>query len=153
MVCKDFNHHDRNCPSYRNNALKGTSNVNQPKQLLFSKEEFDELEKYCIGENYSSPYPTEMGKDVRFADFTEVKDIILKNGSLNMMIFNDYEKEVSTLIIFVSNDNHRELGRVEYNFTSIDEFCSKLSEYKSYLSAKNGTIQVIEWIINNCARK
>ncbi|MGY3219167.1 hypothetical protein [Bacillus sp. TE9122W] len=121
--------------------------------LLFSKEEFDELEKYCIGENYSSPYPTEMGKDVRFADFTEVKDIILKNGSLNMMIFNDYEKEVSTLITFVSNDNHRELGRVEYNFTSIDEFCSKLSEYKSYLSAKNGTIQVIEWIINNCARK
>lgn len=121
--------------------------------LLFSKEEFDELEKYCIGENYSSPYPTEMGKDVRFADFTEVTDIILKNGSLNMMVFNDYEKEVSTLITFFSNDNHGELGRVEYKFTSIDEFCSKLSEYTRHLSEKNGTIQVIEWIINNCTRK
>ncbi|QNP18267.1 hypothetical protein H9S87_19020 (plasmid) [Bacillus pumilus] len=121
--------------------------------LLFSKEEFDELEKYCIGENYSSPYPTKVGRDVRFADFTEVKDIILKNGSFNLMVFNDYEKEVSTLITFFSIDNLHELGKDEYKFTSLDEFYSKLNEYKRYLSEKNGTIQVIEWIINNSTSK
>lgn len=122
-------------------------------RLLISKKEFERMKKHFIENCYASPHPCEMGRDVRFAEFTNVKDIILKNGSFNLMVFNDYEKEVSTLITFFSIDNRHELGRNEYKFTSIDEFYSKLNEYTSYLSEKNGTIQVIEWIINNCTRK
>ena len=47
MVCKNFNH-SVNCPSYRNNALKGASAVNQQqqqKQFVFNQQEVNILDK------------------------------------------------------------------------------------------------------------
>jgi hypothetical protein len=56
LVCNSFNH-SPHCPRYRNNALKGASNVNQPKQLMFNSSEVNilskslEICKYYIGKN------------------------------------------------------------------------------------------------------
>jgi hypothetical protein len=47
LVCNNSSiHHDRNCPSHKNNALKGASNVNQqPTQLVFNQSEVNILGK------------------------------------------------------------------------------------------------------------
>lgn len=58
MVCKNSNH-SPHCPSYKNNALKGASAVNQPKQLMFNSSELNLLSKslevcrYFITKNQS----------------------------------------------------------------------------------------------------
>ena len=64
MVCNNSSiYHDRNCPSYKNNVLKGTSAV-PPKQLMFTSDELNllskslEVCKYFIGKNqnlYQNP--------------------------------------------------------------------------------------------------
>lgn len=118
--------------------------------LLLNEEEFENMKNHFIKNNYASPHPKEMGWNVRFAEFTNVKDIILKNGSFHLMIFNDYKKEESTLITYTEVDEFYEKDRKEFIFDSVDDFHSKLSFYKKYLSEENGTVQAIDWIIKKC---
>ncbi|APC50371.1 hypothetical protein BME96_18995 (plasmid) [Virgibacillus halodenitrificans] len=115
--------------------------------LLINEEEFENMKSYFIENNYASSQPREMGWDVRFAEFKGAKDIILKNGSFHLMIFNDYEKRESTLITLTKIDDLHEQGRKEFIFDSAEDFCSMLSTYKKYLSKENGTLQAIDWII------
>lgn len=119
-------------------------------KLLITQEQFKNMETYFVEHNYASPHPRDISRDVRFTDFKNVKDIILKNGSFNLMIFNDYENKESTLVTYIEVDKFYEKDREEFTFDSVDQFCTKLSFYKKYLSKENGTIQVIDWIINAC---
>lgn len=113
--------------------------------LLITKEKFENMKNNFIENNYASPRPTDMDKDVRFAEFTGVKDIILRNKRFHFVILNDYEKKESTLITYEKID-YDEVGREEFTFNSFDDFYSKLNEYKKYLSKENGTIQAIDYI-------
>lgn len=115
--------------------------------LLLSEKEFENMKIHFIKNNYASPQPREMGMDVRFADFGIAKDIILKNGSFNLIIFNDYKKKESTLTTFTKDVKGYEQDIKDYTFKSITEFHSKLSFYKSSLSKENGTVQAIDWIL------
>lgn len=109
------------------------------------------MKKHFIENCYASPHPREMGRDVRFAEFPNDKDIILKNGSFNLIILNDYKKEESTIITSIEI-NHLVITREDFKFDSLDKYYAKMDECKSLLSEENGTIEVLDWITEN-ARK
>ncbi|MEC0473660.1 hypothetical protein P8815_18135 [Bacillus altitudinis] len=114
-------------------------------RLLISKNEFEKMKKHFIENCYASPHPREMGRDVRFAEFANDKDIILKNGSFNLIISNDYKKEESTIITAIEM-NHHVMASEDFKFDSLDKYYEKMDECKALLSKENGTIQVLDWI-------
>lgn len=98
--------------------------------LLLNEEEFLKMENWFIKNNYASPEHLQSGWGVRFVDFKVVKDIILKNGSFNLIISNDFKKKESTLTTFIKDAKGYEQDIKDFTFDSISEFNSKLSFYK-----------------------
>jgi hypothetical protein len=89
LVC-NHNTHDRNCPSYKNNALKGASGTvnQQPKQFLFNSSEVNILSKVLeITKYYVSKNP---------AHFQQPKEI-LKEISIASNIINTRQNSKSNL--------------------------------------------------------
>ncbi|HJT85290.1 MAG TPA: hypothetical protein VJ697_12490 [Nitrososphaeraceae archaeon] len=82
MICRDFIN-DKSCPSYRNNALKGASAINNsPKKLTFNDKEVQliskvlELSKYYVKDLQNQDLILKINKSLQILN----KGALLRNS-------------------------------------------------------------------------